>query len=186
MLIKESTFRRIIREEARRALHEAENGAAITTIPMSKPSEMSADSGKAVEVTLKRPPGYPDFNKAPAAPLTVDEAPQAVYNAINAAGGRYKTLLLSVWDQYSKQVAQGQSSVLSFQFQINTDGSIDPKTIKLTCTPDFTIPAVAGQSSARTLSGDFKKTIAGWRFAPVAEAFIYQHPKGMKFDSREY
>jgi len=182
MLIKESTFRRIIREEARRALHEAEDAI----IPVTTASNMSVDSGKAVQVTLKRPAGYPDFNKAPAAPLTVDEAPQAVYNAINAAGGRYKTLLLSVWDQYSKQVAQGQSSVLSFQFQINTDGSIDPKTIKLTCTPDFTIPAVAGQSSARTLSGDFKKTIAGWRFASVAEAFIYQHPKGMKFDSREY
>jgi hypothetical protein len=94
--------------------------------------------------------------------------------------------LLAAWDQFAKGVAQGQSSVLNFQFQINTDGSIDPKTIKLTCTPDFTIPAVAGQASARTLSGDFKKKIAGWRFAPVAETCIYQHPKGMQFQSSEY
>jgi len=184
MLIKESTFRRIIREEARRALHEAEDAIIL---PMTTVPNLSTTlPAGAVQVNIKRPAGYVDLNKAPAAPLTVDEAPQAVYNAINAAGGRYKTLLLSVWDQYSKQVAQGQSSVLKFQFQINTDGSIDPKTIKLTCTPDFTIPAVAGQSSARTLSGDVKKTIAGWSFAPVAEAFIYEHPKGMKFDSREY
>jgi hypothetical protein len=181
MLIKESTLRRIIMEEARRVLREADE-AIIPATPA--PNLSTTIPGGAVKVNIKRPAGYVDPN-APVVPLTVEEAPQAVYNAINAAGGRYKTLLLSVWDRFSRGVAQGQSSVLKFQFQINTDGSIDPKTIKLTCTPDFTIPAV-GQQSAHTLSGDFKKTIAGWSFARVAEAFIYEHPKGMEFNSREY
>jgi len=179
MLIKESTLRRIIREEARRALHEADE----TIIPVTTAPNLSTTiPGGAVKVNIKRPAGYVDPN-APVVPLTADEAPQAVYNKINSD---YKTGLLAAWDQFAKGVAIGQSSVLNFQFQINTDGSIDPKTIKLTCTPDFTIPAVAGQSSARTLSGDVKKKIAGWSFAPVAEAFIYQHPRGMLFQTREY
>jgi len=182
MLIKESTLRRIIREEARRALHEAEDAIVPVT---TAPNLSTTDPAGAVKVNIKRPAGYVDPN-APVVPLTAEEAPQAVYNAINAAGGRYKIGLLAAWDQFAKGVAIGQSSVLNFQFQINTDGSIDPKTIKLTCTPDFTIPAVAGQSSARTLSGDVKKKIAGWSFAPVAEAFIYQHPRGMQFQTREY
>lgn len=179
MLIKESTLRRIIREEARRALREAD--APVPTTPPT-PNFSIPDPGGSVKVNIKRPPGYVNPN-APVVPLTIEEAPQAIYNAIKAPGGRYKMLLTTVWSRYIRGGAQ--TSILNFQFQINTDGSIAPNTIKVTCTPDLTLPATSSFSGS-TLSADFKKEIALWKFGPVAEAFVYQHPNGMKFDASEY
>lgn len=179
MLIKESILRRIIREEARRALREDD---AIAPVSQPNSSFNTTDPGKPVTVNIKRPAGYVNPN-APVVPLTIEEAPQAIYNAIKAPGGRYKMSLTTVWSRYIKGGAQ--TSILNFQFQINTDGSIAPNTIKVTCTPDLTSPATSSVRGS-TLSADFKKEIALWKFGPVAEAFVYQHPNGMKFDASEY
>ena len=178
MLIKETILRRIIREEARRALREAD--APVTPPPTPPPTQFNPDGS--IKVNIKRPPGYVN-PFAPVVPLTIEEAPQAIYNAIKDPGGRYKMSLTGVWSSYIKNDAQ--TSILNFQFQINTDGSIAPNTIKVTCTPDLTLPATSSFLGS-TLSADFKKVIAKWKFGPVAEAFIYQQPKGMEFSAREY
>lgn len=160
MLIKESTLRRIIREEAYRALRE-----------QVTPAIAPAAGAAAV------PPAAP---AAPAAStvLTVDEAAVAANKAFN---GNYKRQLLGLWEQYLK-VDPAATSVVTFQFQINTNGTVDPKAnVKVTCKPDPT--RTVPPNPPTTFSAEFKKLMMTWKFAPASEPFIYEHPSSLKFGS---
>lgn len=168
MLIKESTLRRIIREEAHRALREQVTPA------------IAPVAGAAAV-----PPPAPVAGAAPAAAapaasttLTVDEAAVAANKAFN---GNYKRQLLGLWEQYLK-VDPAATSVVTFQFQINTNGTVDPKAnVKVTCKPDPT--RTVPPNPPTTFSAEFKKLMMTWKFAPASEPFIYEHPSSLKFGS---
>ena len=168
MLIKESTLRRIIREETYRSLHEQATPAVAPVagaapVPVPPPAPVAAT-----------PPA------APAAPavLTVDQAAAAANKAFN---GNYKRQLLGLWEQYLK-VDPAATSVVTFQFQINTNGTVDPKAnVKITCKPDPT--RTVPPNPPTTFSAEFKKLMMTWKFAPASEPFIYEHPSSLKFGS---
>jgi hypothetical protein len=93
----------------------------------------------------------------------------------------YRQQMLALWDQYLKVSSEGTKSVVTFQFQINTDGKVDPKTIKVTCKPDPT--RTIAPNPPTTFSAELKKMMANWKFQPASEPFIYEHPKAMEFGS---
>ena len=159
MLIKESTLRRIIREEAHRALREDAN-----VIPATAPA------GGAIQ------PGV--SNPADETSATPDQVAQAAYESIKDPK-TYGAQLLKVWENFPKNGVS--TSFATFQFQINTNGTVDPKTIKVNCKPD---PSGANTSPPLTFSGELKKVIAGFKFMPGTEAFVYEHPKPMEFGAK--
>ena len=158
MLISESTLRRIIREEARRALREDTNVIPATT---------SADGTTASDSS----------DPATVSSATSEQVAQAAYESIKDPK-TYGAQLLKVWENFPKNGVS--TSFANFQFQINTNGTVDPKTIKVSCKPD---PTGANTSPPLTFSGELKKVIAGFKFMPGTEAFVYEHPKPMKFGS---
>lgn len=160
MRVKESTLRRIIREEAYRALREQ---VASVIAPVAGAAAV--------------PPAAPAAPAASTA-LTVDEAAVAANKAFN---GNYKRQLLGLWEQYLK-VDLAATSVVTFQFQINTNGTVDPKAnVKVTCKPDPT--RTVPPNPPTTFSAEFKKLMMTWKFAPASEPFIYEHPSSLKFGS---
>jgi hypothetical protein len=168
MRVKESTLRRIIREEAHRALREQVTPApapAAGTPPVPAP------------VTPAPVASAPTTTSKPAA-LTVDQAAPLAYKQVNSL---YKTQMLALWEQYLKVNAAGSKSVVNFEFQINVDGKVDPKTIKVTCKPDLT--RTVAPNPPTTFSSELKKMMTGWKFQPASEPFIYEHPKAMEFGS---
>jgi hypothetical protein len=109
---------------------------------------------------------------------TVDEAAVAANKAFN---GNYKRQLLGLWEQYSK-ADPAATSVVTFQFQINTNGTVDPKAnVKITCKPDPT--RTVPPNPPTTFSAEFKKLMMTWKFTPASEPFIYEHPSSLKFGS---
>ena len=161
MLIKESTLRRIIREEAHRALREQVTPAPVAGAAAPPPVAGAAPAAPAASTTL-----------------TVDEAAVAANKAFN---GNYKRQLLGLWEQYLK-VDPAATSVVTFQFQINTNGTVDPKAnVKVTCKPDPT--RTVPPNPPTTFSAEFKKLMMTWKFAPASEPFIYEHPSSLKFGS---
>ena len=161
MLIKESTLRRIIREEAHRALREQVTPAPVAGAAAPPPVAGAAPAAPAASTTL-----------------TVDEAAAAANKAFN---GNYKRQLLGLWEQYLK-VDPAATSVVTFQFQINTNGTVDPKAnVKVTCKPDPT--RTVPPNPPTTFSAEFKKLMMTWKFAPASEPFIYEHPSSLKFGS---
>ena len=161
MLIKESTLRRIIREEAHRALREQVTPAPVAGAAAPPPVAGAAPAAPAASTTR-----------------TVDEAAVAANKAFN---GNYKRQLLGLWEQYLK-VDPAATSVVTFQFQINTNGTVDPKAnVKVTCKPDPT--RTVPPNPPTTFSAEFKKLMMTWKFAPASEPFIYEHPSSLKFGS---
>jgi hypothetical protein len=163
MLIKESTLRRIIREETYRSLREQ-------TTPAPAPA------AGASAVPAPTPPAPTTPTAAPA--LTAEQAAPLAYKSVN---GMYKQQMLALWDQYLKVSPEGTKSVVTFQFIINTDGKVDPKTIKVTCKPDPT--RTVAPNPPTTFSAELKKMMANWKFQGASEPFIYEHPKSMEFGS---
>jgi len=163
MLIKESTLRRIIREEAHRALRE-----------QTTPAPAPAAGPPAVPVPTSPAPTTP--TAAPA--LTAEQAAPLAYESVNSI---YRQQMLALWDQYLKVSPEGTKSVVTFQFNINTDGKVDPKTIKVTCKPDPT--RTVAPNPPTTFSAELKKMMANWKFQGASEPFIYEHPKSMEFGS---
>jgi len=171
MLIKESTLRRIIREEAHRALWEQ-----TTPAPAPAAGAPAVPAPVTPAPTTPAPPASTTPTATPA--LTAEQAAPLAYKSVN---GMYKQQMLALWDQYLKVSPEGTKPVVTFQFQINTDGKVDPKTIKVTCKPDPT--RTVAPNPPTTFSAELKKMMANWKFQGASEPFIYEHPKSMEFGS---
>lgn len=177
MSIKESTIRQIIKEELnreaiRRILREDDNDTP-AVIKTSDVQAGSVSSGEAIKVTVKRPPGYVDPN---AAPLTISQAAQAAAKRTLDPNSLFRTKLLNVWNSFLPQIGEGSRSSVIFEFQLNPDGKADPKTIKVTCTPDYT--AKYGEGSPTTkFSAEIKKLIAAESWPRPPESFLYEQAR---------
>ena len=168
MRIKESVIRQIIKEELnldaiRRILREDDGPAPQVQSPQ-------VSTGEKVKVTVKRPPGYVDPN---AAPLTISQAAQATAKRTLDSSSLFRTKLLNVWNNFLPQIGEGSSSSVIFEFQLNPDGKADPKTIKVTCTPDYT--AKYGEGSPTTkFYAEIKKLIVAESWPRPPEPFLYE------------
>jgi hypothetical protein len=108
MLIKESTLRRIIREEARRALRE--DDAAVPT-PVAAPAPVPA-------------PAKPPLTD----PALIDTM---IKSRLKASAGRLLNVMDGLKDKYGDDVA----GRVEFTFDILTTGLVDRNTIKVKVSP---------------------------------------------------
>jgi len=183
MSIKESTIRQIIREELnreaiRRILREDDTD---TSVVQTGQVQSVDNTGSPVKVTIKRPAGYVDPN---AAPLTINQAAQAAAKRTLDPNSLFRTKLLNVWNNFLPQIGEGSSSSVIFQFQLNPDGKADPKTIKVTCTPDYTAKYGEGLPTTK-FSAEIKKLIAAESWPRPPEPFLYDQAevKPLAFNS---
>lgn len=172
MRIKESVIRQIIKEELnreaiRRALNEDD-----TDTPVVQAGQVQSvdNTGSAVKVSVKRPPGYVDPN---AAPMTISQAAQATARMTLDSNSLFRTRLLNVWNSFLQQIGEGSSTSVIFEFQLNPDGKADPKTIKVTCTPDYTAKYGEGLPITK-FSAEIKKLIAAESWPRPSESFLYE------------
>lgn len=173
MRIKESAIRQIIKEELnldaiRRILREDDTDAP-AVIKTSDVQAGSVSAGEPAKVTIKRPPGYVDPN---AAPLTIDQAFAAAYKRTLDPNSLFRVKLMNVWNSFLPQIGEGSRSSVIFEFQLNPDGKADPKTIKVTCTPDHTAKYGVGLPTTK-FSAEIKKLIAAESWPRPPEPYIY-------------
>lgn len=110
MLIKESTLRRIIREEARRALREDD---ATLPAPVAVPAPVAA---------------------APAKPPLTDSAliDAMIKSRLKASAGRFQSVVGGLKSEYGADGIEGR---VEFTFDILTTGLVDRNTIKVKASP---------------------------------------------------
>jgi hypothetical protein len=109
MLIKESTLRRIIREEARRALRE--DDAAVPT-PVAAPAPVPA-------------PAKPPLTD----PALIDTM---IKSRLKASAGRLLNVVDGLKSEYGADEIEGR---VEFTFDILTTGLVDRNTIKVKASP---------------------------------------------------
>lgn len=186
MLVKELTLRRIIREEAVRALHE--DDASVPTDPETKtweeggytytynpnsdqafivsgpkitsPMQMTKNSNSAAYYTIlnqyEAKMGLPKTK--PVLPLS-DET--EIFNMIKQTMSRYNLQIQSCYNNRTKQIPDLKGTWI-LSFTINKDGSV--KNAKAT-------PA-QGTTPDPTLEASMAKAVTSWKFAAIA----YEQP----------
>jgi hypothetical protein len=163
MLVRESTLRRIIREEARRVLGEDDDVMIpIATAPVG---QVSLDAPAATPAT-KAP--------APAGAEAVD--PQTMIK--NLITKSYNQTIMNVWNPVLKQSPDVQQSV-TISFKVVPDGSIDQGSVKvaLVDVPGKNPPAPAAKTK---LQADITTVVKGWKFYPVAAPTDYSFKLTLK------
>lgn len=169
MLIKESTLRRIIREESRRALREADDIQIPIPITTTTPAyDPFAAAAPAPKPQAEQPaPGTVQYND-PAAIKNM------IKNIVDSAPNRQ--LINNVWVHALKSNADVQKSSLTMTFTVTKEGTVDPKTIKVTCAPDVAIPDPSSPTGSHPMSTEFVKVIAAWKFYKLPAPTSYTHP----------
>lgn len=154
MLVKESTLRRIIREEARRVLREGDDVA----IPI-----VTAPAG---QVSLDAPAAAPAV-KAPAQATPSD--PQTMIK--NMIAKSYNQTILNVWNVVLKQSPDTQQAA-TISFKVIPDGTVDQSSVNVTLAdvPGKNPPAAEAKTK---LQADLVTVVKGWKFYPVAAPTDY-------------